>query len=433
TPDEDLAGQSKAGLYGDWIHELDRSVGRILDTLDALGATESTLVIFTSDNGGVFKPEREMLQTDAYRAGLRVNGELRGGKHDVWEGGFKVPFIVRWPGQAAAASVCDEMISLADILATTAAIVGEPLPEASQAAEDSRSFLPALLGDQSAAPRTDLIVHSAPGVFAIRKGSWKWIEGVPAGNIKPAVRRTQGDQLRPQLYNIQNDPAEAQDLSEEHPEVAVELQMLLHRYRDGGYSRELPPSDVQPKRTNVVSLPPLSGTIVLNEPLSSIPARPWVTSGGQWEVHDGGLWGQPDPARDQPAALRAPISLADGSIEYEINLGDADRTSLRVEWGDRQGSFRVVISRTAVELTRNPSRGEAKDAIEPLARKALQLDRDKWYPVRVTFHGSEATVQVNDVVMSGAHAVLSEPKTGANLLVFGRSAGFRNLKVVTGK
>jgi len=137
TPDKDLAGQSKAGLYGDWIHELDRSVGRILDTLDKIGVAQNTLVIFSSDNGGVFKPENErLLQTAAFRAGLRVNGDLRGGKHDVWEGGFKVPFLVRWPGKAVPGSVCKQMISLADILATMAAIVGEPLPEASKAAED---------------------------------------------------------------------------------------------------------------------------------------------------------------------------------------------------------------------------------------------------------------------------------------------------------
>jgi arylsulfatase A len=125
TPDKDLAGKSAAGLYGDWIHELDRSVGRILGALDEMGVTQDTLVIFSSDNGGVFRPDVDrLLQTQALKAGLRINGDLRGGKHDVWEGGFKVPFVVRWPGKAAAGSVCRQMISLADILATTAAARG---------------------------------------------------------------------------------------------------------------------------------------------------------------------------------------------------------------------------------------------------------------------------------------------------------------------
>jgi len=101
TPDKDLAGRSRAGLYGDWIHELDRSVGGILEALDRKGFAKDTLVIFSSDNGGVFKPFiTDSLQTQAFKAGLKVNGPLRGGKHNVWEGGFKVPFLVRWPGQA---------------------------------------------------------------------------------------------------------------------------------------------------------------------------------------------------------------------------------------------------------------------------------------------------------------------------------------------
>ncbi|MBI5684983.1 MAG: sulfatase-like hydrolase/transferase [Verrucomicrobia bacterium] len=428
TPDKDLAGRSKAGLYGDWIHELDRSVGRILDTLDRTGAAQNTLVIFSSDNGGVFKPERDSLQTAAFKAGLRVNGDLRGGKHDVWEGGFKVPFLVRWPGKAEAGSVCRQMISLADILATTAAIVGEPLPEASKAAEDSRSFLPAILGEPARPVRDDIIVHSAPGVFAIRKGPWKWIEGVPVDEIKPGARKTQAAQFHPQLYNTHDDPAETKDVSAQHPEVVAELRALLNRYRDGGYSRELPPAGVKPAVTKVVSLPPLTGTVALNEPLAALPAKPWIALGGEWQAKDGGLWGMPKASQDQPAALRAPLVLTDGAIEYEVNFRGANRVSLRVEWGDRKGSFRLVISRTSLELAKNPSQGEAKDALEPLARKALKLDSNQWYPVRITFKGNEATVQVNDVVAKGTHAVLGQSKTGMNFLVFGQTAAFRNVK-----
>ncbi len=246
TPDKDIAGESKGGLYCDWITELDRSVGRILDTLDRMGVADNTLVIFTSDNGGVFVPKNETsLQTLAFKAGLRVNAGLRGGKHDVWDGGFKVPFIVRWPGHAKAGTVSNEMISHADILGTTADIVGEPLPDASKAAEDSHDFLPAILGDPAKPVREDMIVHSADGVFAIRKGPWKWIEGVPVDEIKPGARKAHADQYRKQLYNTKDDPAETKDVSAAHPEVVKELQALLKRYRDGGYSRELPPSGTE--------------------------------------------------------------------------------------------------------------------------------------------------------------------------------------------
>ncbi len=429
TPDKDLAGKSAAGLYGDWIHELDRSVGRILDTLDQHGVAKDTLVLFTSDNGGVFKPERESLQTVAFKAGLRVNGDLRGGKHDVWEGGFKVPFIVRWPGKAAAGSVCKEMVSIVDILATTAAIVGETLPPAAKAAEDSRSFLTAILGDPAKPVRDDMIVHSAPGVFAIRKGPWKWIEGVPVDEIKPGVRKTSADQFRPQLYDTQRDPAETKDVSAQHPEVVEEMHALLSRYRDGGYSRELPPADVKPVVAKVASLSPLTGDVLLSEALEQIPGSPWTASRGEWTPKDGGLWGAQKVREDQAATLRVPLALTDGTIDFEINFKGADRTSLRVEWGDRKGSFRIEMSRTSVGLTKNPSAGEEKEAVEPLAKKPAKLEANRWYPVRITFKGSKATAQLNDVVVKGTHAVLGEPKTAVNFLVFGESAGFRNVKI----
>jgi arylsulfatase A-like enzyme len=432
TPDKDIAGRSKAGLYGDWIGELDRSVGGILAALDRLGVAQNTLVLFTSDNGGVFKPEREDTpQTLAYKAGLKVNGALRGGKHTVWEGGFKVPFLVRWPGKAQAGSTCGQMISVADILATSAAIVGEPLPPQESGAEDSVSFLPALTGDPAQPLRDHLIVHSADGNFAIRKGPWKWIEGEPVDEVKPGARKMRADEYRQQLYNTKDDPAETRDVSAEHPEVVSELRGLLGRYRDGGYSRSLPPPGLKPKPA-AAALPPLAGALALDEPLAKMPGKPWSTTGkGQWSARDGGVWCAHQGPENAGAALSVPVALQDGAIDYELNLNGSDRHSLRVEWasGERRGSFRVVVSRTQVELAKNPSKGEGADAVEPLARKALKLEKNRWYPVRVTLKGGSATVQVNDAVLTGAHEVLGQPKTQLNFLVFGSSAGLRNVKV----
>ncbi len=240
TPEKDLAGKSAAGIFGDWIHELDRSVGAVLDTLDRQGLSQDTLVIFTSDNGGVKDPGNpNSPENQAVKAGLAVNGPLRGGKHQVWEGGFKVPFIVRWPGRIPAGSVCDEMVSLADLLATTVAIVGEKLPAEDKAAEDSYNILPAILGECSPAPlRPDMIIHSADGVFAIRKGPWKWIEGIPVPEIKPGAREAKADEFHRQLYNLKDDPAETKDVSAAHPELVKELEALLNRYRDAGHSHE---------------------------------------------------------------------------------------------------------------------------------------------------------------------------------------------------
>ena len=167
-----------------------------------------------------------------------MNGAFRGGKHQIWDGGFKVPFIVRWPGHAPAGTVCAEMVSLADILATTASVVGEPLSAAQKAAEDSYNILPAILGQTSDPVRPDMILHSADGVFAIRKGQWKWIEGEPVPEIKPAARKAHADEYHEQLYNTQDDPTETKDVSAEHPEVVKDLRALLARYRQVGYSRK---------------------------------------------------------------------------------------------------------------------------------------------------------------------------------------------------
>lgn len=428
TPDKDLAGQSAAGPFGDWIHELDRSVGRILETLDRMGATQNTLVIFASDNGGVCKPEIErLMQTTAIKAGLNVNGDFRGGKHDVWEGGFRSPFMVRWPGKAAAGSVTKETVSLVDILATVAAVVGEPLPPVKDGAEDSRSFLPVILGDPSAKGRDDMIVHGADGTFALRKGPWKWIEGVPVDEITAGARKSRQDQHRPQLYNLELDPAETKDVSASHPEVVAELKSLLERYRDGGYSRELPPPGAKPVAREAATLAPAEGQSILTESLAALPGRPWSVSNGEWTARDGGIWAAPKGKDDKPAQLKAAVALADGSIDFEVNFKGANRVSLRVE--RPEGSFRLVISRTLASLAKNPSNGEGKEATVEIAERKLKLEVGTWYPVRLVIRSQEIAVQVNDVTFKGSHAVFAEPKTALSFLVFGESVGFRNVRI----
>ena len=232
TPSAATRGTSKAGPYGDWIHELDRSVGAVLAALDEKGLTNDTLVLLTSDNGGEFFGEE---QAAAQAAGLKPMGPFKGDKHTIWEGGFRVPYIVRWPGRAPAGTTCDEMISLTDTFATIAALTGLPMPAASQAAEDSFNILPLWLDKKHDRPlRPYMIVHSADGVFAIRKGPWKWIEGKPAKPKPPQARR---DEFHPQLYNLSDDIAETKDVQNSDPAVAAELSTLLNRCREQGRSR----------------------------------------------------------------------------------------------------------------------------------------------------------------------------------------------------
>jgi arylsulfatase A len=238
TPSATTQGSSLAGSYGDWIHELDRSVGMVLEALDRKGLASDTIVLFTSDNGGVNKPGIASESTQAIEAGLKVCGHHRGGKHDVWEGGFHVPYLVRWPGRVPAGTETTEPVSLVDTLATLAAAVGVALPAREVGAEDSHNCLPAWLGEASSQPRRDhLIVHSADGNFAIRSGPWKWVEGSYHPDTKPAAIRLRADQFRSQLYQLAIDPAETVDRSAEYPEIVAQLKKMLDGYRQAAFSR----------------------------------------------------------------------------------------------------------------------------------------------------------------------------------------------------
>lgn len=237
TPSARTRGTSGAGPYGDWIHDLDYSVGRVLKALDDHKFTEDTLVIFSSDNGGVFLTSGDRPEAVAYRAGLHVNGDWRGGKHGIYQGGFRVPFMVRWPGKAPAGTTCGETINLVDMLATVSALVGKPLPSADGAAEDSHNALPTFLGQKLTAPvRDSMISHSADGVFAIRQGPWKYVEGKPAKPVDkvPAARK---GELTQQLYNLQEDPREQTNLIDDHRDVAARLADLLSTSQAKGYTR----------------------------------------------------------------------------------------------------------------------------------------------------------------------------------------------------
>ncbi len=242
TPSAETKGSSQAGPYGDFIHDLDRSVGRIIAALEKQHALENTLIIFTSDNGGVISGGQTGASKIAMDAGLKINGSLRGGKHDVWEGGFKVPFIVRWPGHVPAGTTSVEMIGLVDMFATLAGVVGETKLDRATTAPDSISVLPAFLSQTYPQPlRRDLILQSAAGVYAIRSGPWKWIDGVPfvpKGKRGPAANGPKGDQFRPRLVNLLDDPGETTDVSAAHPDVAQRLADTLRHHRRQGFSRD---------------------------------------------------------------------------------------------------------------------------------------------------------------------------------------------------
>ncbi len=241
-PSPDVENTSAAGPYTDFIRDLDLTVRRLLEALEERGASRNTMFVFTSDNGGVLPPanpqvkDRNPSVRQAVEAGLKINGDLRGRKHQIWEGGFRVPFLVCWPEQVPANSQCDRMIGLVDMYATVAEILGEQLPLPESAAPDSVSFLPLLRDPAAPVPRDSMIVHSARGVFAIRQGGWKYIEGKPNAPVS-AQQLERNPEYREQLYYLEEDPAETKNVLDQHPDQARRLAALLNKHRNRGYSR----------------------------------------------------------------------------------------------------------------------------------------------------------------------------------------------------
>ena len=207
------------------VRELDWSVGELLNTLDRLGLRENTLVIFTSDNGGY---------TQKFN-GHQPNGHLlRGGKGDLVEGGHRVPFVAKWPGRIKAGTLSNEIISTTDMLATFAAIIGKELPAG--AGPDSFNVLPALLGQKLDPERPVVLSSGGTGALSIRAGKWKLIDGqgdCGYGEFRhkqPWPKPKPGDPPA-QLYNLEEDLGETNNLYTQHPEIVQRLKQTLEGIR----------------------------------------------------------------------------------------------------------------------------------------------------------------------------------------------------------
>jgi arylsulfatase A-like enzyme len=229
-------GRTNAGPHGDFIHQLDHIVGELLQTLERLGMADNTLVLFSSDNG----PETTSvvrMRADHGHDGARP---WRGVKRDQWEGGHRVPLIVRWPGKIAASRVSDQTACLTDIMATCAALTGATLP--ANAAEDSFDLLPELLGKAGGGPLRAYTLHQTISLaLAIRRGPWKFLDHRGSGGnnydnaeLKRFAMPDEAPDAPGQLYNLANDPGETTNLNFKHPEIVQELKALLDASKAAG-------------------------------------------------------------------------------------------------------------------------------------------------------------------------------------------------------
>jgi arylsulfatase A-like enzyme len=248
-PTAAFEGSTRTTLYGDFVAQVDSDIGRLLDALDRTGLADDTLVIVTADNG--FAPAAGLAELEPFHHD--PSGGRRGYKSDLFEGGHRVPFIVRWPGHVPAGSRTGALVSQADLLATCAEIVGATLPE--DAGEDSISLLPLLGSEAPATPLRDSVIHhSGEGRFAIRQGRWKllawpgsggWSAPTPHPSEWLDVPAEDLSTLPPfQLYDLEADPAERTNLAATHPDVVARLGKLLRAQVDAGRSTPGKPQPV---------------------------------------------------------------------------------------------------------------------------------------------------------------------------------------------
>lgn len=222
VPSDEWKGKSGLGEYGDFVMQTDNVVGEISKALERNGFTENTLVIFTSDNGcskaaGIPKLAEQ---------GHIVSANLRGSKADIWDGGHRVPFLVRWPGKVEAGSNSDQLICLTDLFATVTDILGQSI--LGQTCEDSVSFLPALYGKKIESTRNGVIHHSFSGHFAYRQGPWKLLLARASGGwSSPKENEAGKDAPKGQLYHMRKDIGETNNLFEKNPEKVEVLLGLL--------------------------------------------------------------------------------------------------------------------------------------------------------------------------------------------------------------
>lgn len=243
TPGERFKGSSKCGLYGDYVQEFDWMVGEIMAVLKKEGLDENTLFIVTSDNGAMLNVTGQK----AYSAGHRMNSVLFGFKFDAWEGGHRIPFIVRWPGNVKPGTSSDQLISNIDMYATFASVVGHKLDD--NEALDSYNVLDAFIENPVENIRDYLFIapHKSSHL-ALRTGDWVYIPGQGGGGWERSSGHTTGGILgtlfthdynsdiyegklienapKVQLFNLRKDKEEKINLAERNPEKLREIQTL---------------------------------------------------------------------------------------------------------------------------------------------------------------------------------------------------------------
>ena len=238
-PGPEFDGKTEGGPRGDFVYQLDSIVGQVLDLVNDLGIDDNTLVLFNADNGAETVHVNWMRQDHQHDP----SAGRRGMKRDGWEGGHRVPFIVRWPGRIPAGQVTDQLTNTTDIFATLASIVGYRL--AAKDARDSFDMLPVLIGTQDPGDsvRPHMLTQSFRGEFQLRQGNWKYLDhrgsggnNYSKGPLAQYALEEQAPDAPGQLYDLAADPGETTNLFFDQEAKRIELQQLLAELKSSGRS-----------------------------------------------------------------------------------------------------------------------------------------------------------------------------------------------------
>ncbi|MEO6739777.1 MAG: sulfatase-like hydrolase/transferase, partial [Chthoniobacteraceae bacterium] len=386
--------------------------GRVVDTLKKQGVWENTLLFFISDNGGPL-------------AQSAVNTPLRGGKHQDYEGGIRVPFLVCWPSKLKAGESSAPVISL-DILPTVLAATGLTAVDAKPF--DGRDILPVLRG-QTAPPPRNLFWSSGSeeGWWAVRSGDWKLV----------------GERARVSLFDLGKDVSEKSDLAKQMPEKVAELTKLHDAWlaemanpKTAGAKRFglEPPATFKAKKPKAerkknkgVPLPAAPGAAVgdgaVRESFAKLPGKPWKAQRGTWETKDGALWASPNPG-EKDAMLRGPAVFRSGTLSCEFNLTAESQFTFRLR--NPAGDILIRTDLAPDRLVLMDVTGEKN---EVLKKVPLGLTLGTWHTLTLKFDGINLDGEIGGTKFSATDKIFESEKGGVDFLT-GGSAGFRNFSLV---
>ena len=391
---------------------MDDAIGRVVETLKKEGVWENTLLFFISDNGGPL-------------AQSAVNTPLRGGKHQDYEGGIRVPFLVCWPARLKPGESQAPVIAL-DILPTVLAATGVSAADAKPF--DGRDILPVLRGESAPPPR-DLFwcSGSEEGWWAVRSGDWKLV----------------GERARVGLFDLSKDVSEKDDLAKQMPEKVAELTKLHDAWlaemanpKTAGAKRFglEPPASFNPKKpkrarkkTNGVPLPAAPGAAAsdgsVRESFAKLPGKPWKAARGNWDAKDAALWASLKPD-EKDALLRGPAKFRSGTLRYELNLTAESKFTFRLR--DPAGD---VMIRADIALDRIMLSDVTGEKNEILKKVPLNLAPGEWHTLTLKFDGINLDGEIGGTRFSATDKIFEREKGGVDFLVVVGRPGFRNFSL----